>query len=119
MPFDLHCRKSLSTLWGLFWDGHREKGNLHLQVKMGKISILAEEPPCVAMLVVLPQKEQKGSSWDPPCVGWDGVMMDKAPKYLLDTHLLQVLKFISCRIKSRSRLDNSLPVRSELLGAPQ
>lgn len=50
---------------------------------------------------------------------WDGVM-DKAPKYLLDTPNLQVLeKFISCRIKSRNRLGNSLPVRSELLGPHQ
>lgn len=50
---------------------------------------------------------------------WDGVM-DEARKCLLDTPILQVLKrFISCRIKCRDRLGNSLPVRSELLGAYQ
>lgn len=36
------AKKSLSTIWGLFWDDHKEKGILHLLVEMGKISTLAE-----------------------------------------------------------------------------
>lgn len=50
-------------------------------------------------------------------MGWDGVM-DKSPKYVLDTPVVQVLKkFISCRIKCSTRLGNSLADRSELVGA--